>query len=107
MEMNLKILTQFNAGNVLIIAIVLGLILSKFLSGLLAGRIIKLNWRESSFFGASSMIQITTTLAVTYVASSFGLIDQALVNAVIIMSVITTIIGPILLKNLVKKPSKA
>lgn len=107
MEMNLKILTQFNAGNILMIAIVLGLILSKFLSGILAGRIIKLNWRESSFFGASSIIQITTTLAVTYVAASFGLIDQALVNAIIIMSVITTIIGPILLKNLVKKPSKA
>ncbi len=98
MQMDLSVFKQLGAGNMMMIAIVFGLILSKFLSGLLAGRLVKLSWKESSFFGSASIIQITTTLAVTYVGASLGILDNILVTSIIMMSVVTTIVGPIALK---------
>ncbi len=98
MEMDLAVFKQIGTGNLIIIAIVFGLIISKFVSGLIAGRLVKLSWKDSAFFGSASIIQITTTLAVTYVASSLGILDSVVVTAIILMSVVTTVIGPIMLK---------
>jgi len=97
MEMDLSILVKFDIQNILMISIVLGLILSKFLSGILGGRIVNLRWKHSLFFGSASIIQLTTTLAVVYAASTLNLLDSVLITSIIILSVITTIIGPILL----------
>jgi len=98
MEMDFSIFSHFDMNNVLMMLIIFGLIFSKFISGYIGGRLIKLSKRNSSFFGIASSIQITTTLAVTYVASSLGILDSILVTSIILMSLITTFIGPILLK---------
>lgn len=100
MEMNLKILFNLDPRNIILISLILGLILSKFLSGTLAGKILKLSERDSAIFGVSSIIQLTTTLAVAYAASSLKILDSLLVTTIIILSVITTITGPIILKFL-------
>lgn len=100
MEMDLKILFNFDPRNIILISLILGLILSKFLSGTLAGKILKFSKRDSAIFGVSSIIKLTTTLAVTYAASSLKILDSFLVTTIIIISVITTIIGPIILKFL-------
>ncbi len=100
MEMDLKLLLNFDATNVIIISIISGLIISKFLSGYMAGRAISLSSKDSAVFGVSSMIQLTTTLAVIYVASSLGILDSVLVTSIILLSIITTILGPVLLKIL-------
>jgi len=98
MEMDLSILGKFNITDILLVSIVLGLIISKFISGLIGGRLVHLSFKESSLFGFSSIIQLTTTLAVTYAASSLGILDNALVTSVIMLSVVTTILGPLLLR---------
>lgn len=103
MKMDLKILTQFSLANLLMISIVFGLIFSKLFSGYIAGRIIKLPKKESLFFGSASTIQITTTLAVAYAASEIGILDINLLTSIVMMSVITTIVGPIFLKYISSK----
>ncbi len=101
MKMDLSILTSFDIKNLLMVSIIFGLIISKFCSGYFGGKLVKLSSPESLFFGTASTIQITTTLSVTYAASSLGILDSALVTAIIIMSVITTLLGPLLLRFLV------
>jgi len=104
MEMDLSIFRTFNISDVIIIAIVLGLISSKFLSGYIGGRLVRLSGHDSAIFGTASIIQLTTTLAVVYVASSLELLDSTLVTAIILLSIITTIFGPVLLRLLIGSP---
>jgi Kef-type K+ transport system membrane component KefB len=98
MNMDLTIFTQFDVRNVLIISVVGGLILSKFLSGYVGGRIVKLNKRDSLMFGSVSTTQLTTTLAAAYAGSSLGLLDETLVTAVVTLSVVTNLLVPLLMR---------
>ncbi len=96
MDLDLSVLKSFDVKNLLMLAIILGLILSKLISGYIAGRLVKLSKKNSALFGSISITQLTTTLAVTYTASSIGLLDSVLVSSIIILAIITTILGPIL-----------
>ncbi len=96
MDINISLLKEFDVRNVLMISLVLGLILSKFFSGYIAGKMVGLSKKEASLFGSISITQLTTTLAVTYAASSVGLLDSTLTTSIILLAVITTIIGPVL-----------
>lgn len=98
MEVDLSILKNFDAGNLLMMSIILSLIFSKFLSGFFAAKFLKISNKFSFIFGSLTIIQITTTLAVTYAAASLGLLDNVLVTSIILMSVISTILGPLLLR---------
>jgi len=103
MEMDLSLFRKFDVSDILMIALIFGLILSKFLSGLLAGKIVKLSKKDSLTFGTISIVQLTTTLAVTFAASSLGLLDNAIITSIILLSIITTIIGPIAVSYIVKR----
>jgi Kef-type K+ transport system membrane component KefB len=96
MDIDISLLKNFDINNILMILLILGLIISKFFSGYLAGRLIKLTKKDSALFGSISITQLTTTLAVTYVASSMGLLDSALVTSIIILAIVTTFVGPFL-----------
>ncbi len=77
--------------------VVAGSIVSKFASGFLGARFVGFDSRESLLFAVSSIPQLSTTLAVAFSAFSFGYIDQTLVTAMIVLSVITVLISPTLL----------
>jgi Kef-type K+ transport system membrane component KefB len=96
MDMDLTIFRAFNFQNIIIISLMLGLIISKFGSGYLAGRLVKFSKKDSLLFGSISMTQLTTTLAVTYAASSLGLLDTVLVTSIVLLSIVTTLLGPLL-----------
>jgi len=106
MEMNLSLLLTFDMGEFLMVLIVVGLISSKLASGYIGGRVVKLSGKDSALFGVTSIMQLTTTLAVTYAAASLGILDSLLVTSVIILSIITTILGPVLLKVLLSLQSQ-
>jgi Kef-type K+ transport system membrane component KefB len=103
MEMNVSLLREFDIANILMFLLIFGLIFSKMVSGYFAGRIIRLSKKDSMLFGSISITQLTTTLAVTYAASSLGLLDSVLVTSIILLSVITTFLGPILVSFITKK----
>tara|TARA_Y100000310_G_C20628744_1_gene787420 strand:- start:97 stop:1350 length:1254 start_codon:yes stop_codon:yes gene_type:complete len=98
MDMDLTIFAQFDVRNVLIISVIGGLILSKFLSGYIGGRLVKLKKRDSAMFGSVSTTQLTTTLAAAYAGSSLGLLDETLVTAVVTLSVVTNLLVPLLMR---------
>lgn len=91
-------------GNSLVIAVLLvsTSIISKMASGTLGAKIVGFNNPQSLFFGASSIPQLSTTLAATYTAREFGLIDESIVAAMVVLSVISILIGPLLMTSMIK-----
>ena len=97
MEIDYSLFRSFEVSSKLMIIMIFGLIASKIISGFISGKIIGMPLKDRTIFGIISTVQLTTTLAVTYTASSSGLFDNVLTTSVIILSIITIIIGPILL----------
>jgi Kef-type K+ transport system membrane component KefB len=103
MEMDISLFKHFNITNILMISLIFGLISSKFISGYIAGRIVKLSKRNSLVFGSISIVQLTTTLAVTFAAASLDLLDNILVTSIILISIISVLLGPLLVSYIAKK----
>jgi Kef-type K+ transport system membrane component KefB len=94
----------FNASGaiVLVISIIAGLIGSKIISGWIGAKLAGFTFLQSLFFGASLVPQLSTTLAVAFTSFSFGFIDQQLIIAMVVLSIVSVMIGPILM-NLLSK----
>jgi Kef-type K+ transport system membrane component KefB len=95
-------LTVFtDVGNVLLTmsALVLALVASKYISGYGAARMIGFDSTESNFFAATSLPQLSTTLATAFVVFSLGLIDQTLLTSLVVLSVVTVLLSPILIRR--------
>ena len=103
---NLGIFLEANGAALLIITIVLGSLISKFASGWLGGRIVGFTSPQSLLIGASAIPQLSTTLAVVFTAAALGLLNQELIVAMVILSAVTTFVGPLLIqmfsRNIVK-----
>jgi Kef-type K+ transport system membrane component KefB len=84
-------------------AIVLGLLLSKFCAGFLAGRINGYTLLESSYLGITVTPQLSTALAVAFLGLGEGIIDDALVAAIVVLAVVTATIAPIITEYLSSK----
>lgn len=94
-SMDFSVFAELSSALALITVIVVGSVLSKLVSGTLGGRVVGFNKAQSLFFGASSIPQLSTTLAAVFSASAAGLLTAELVTALIILSVISTLVGPI------------
>ena len=109
---NLGIFFESYSAALLIAAVVLGSLISKFVSGWIGGRIIGFTSSQSLLIGASTIPQLSTTLAVAFTAVDLGLLDQKLIAALVILSTITTFLGPLLMQvfrryaNPVRSPSR-
>ncbi len=98
MGMDWSVFSQFDFKNTILIVLPLGLIFSKLFSGYISGRLSNLDHKESSVFGIVSTSQLTTTLAATYAAVGLGLIDNLVFTAILVLSIVTTILAPLMLK---------
>ncbi len=76
---------------------------SKFISGWIGGRLMGFNSTESALVGASTIPQLSTTLAVAFVGLEFNLLDQQLITAMIALSIVTTFVGPLLVAMIANK----
>lgn len=103
MEIELGLLLGLDYRNLFTLAIVVGLLASKVLSGYLSGRVVGFSTPEASLFGVASTVQLTTTLATVYAASATGLLDPIITTSIILLSVITTLVSPILLSFMAEK----
>ncbi|MBR9679483.1 MAG: cation:proton antiporter [Candidatus Altiarchaeota archaeon] len=102
MELDISLLVSLDYRNLFTFAIIIGLVLSKVLSGYISGISVKFSNRESLIFGVSSTVQLTTTLAVTYAVASAGLFDNVLTTSILLLSIFTTALSPIVLSWLSK-----
>jgi Kef-type K+ transport system membrane component KefB len=98
MEMDFAVFSLANSAGLVVVSIVLGSILSKFISGFIGGKIANFSTVNASVFGTASMIHLTTALAITFTASSLNILDPVLVTSMIILSIVTTILGPLVLR---------
>lgn len=106
MEIDLQSLISLNSHNLFTFAIIIGLVTSKLLSGYLSARVVGFSGVESSLFGISSTVQLTTTLVTVYAASTLGLLSTEITTSIILLSVITTFISPLALGFMAEKFKK-
>jgi len=106
MELDLGIILSAQYGNALLISIIVGSIAAKVGSGYFIARWAKFSKNHSMLFGVTSMAQLTTTLAVTYAASSLGILDSALITAIITLALVTTVLAPLILKIMSEEGKK-
>jgi Kef-type K+ transport system membrane component KefB len=101
MQTNLGI---FYSGTyvILILTIVLGLIVSKVVSGLLAGFLFKFSRKESLLIGFSTIPQLSTTLAVSFTARDYGLLNEEIITSLVILSIVTTFLAPFMITLIAK-----
>lgn len=102
----------FGSGSILLFTglLIAGSILSKFFGGIIAGKINGFTIKEGALIGVATIPQLSTTLAVAFAGFGLGLIDQDLVTALIALTIVTTLISPLLMKfirNLGKASNKA
>lgn len=87
--------------NILItFTILFSLILSKFFSGWIGGRVIGHRSMESAIIGVATIPQLSTTLVVALAGFELAIIDDVLISAIIVLSVVTTLLSPVLVKIL-------
>ncbi len=98
MNANLTILISKAQSLVITSSIVLGLILAKIAAGLLSGRIFNYGIDRSLALGFMTLPQLAVTLAATVVGKEMGIIPGGIFNAVVVMSVVTSLSSPILVK---------
>ena len=90
-----------NIGSVLLVVLVVvaTLVISKYSSGYIAARMVGFSKIESNFFAATSLPQLSTTLATAFVAFNLGLLDQVLLTSLVLLSVITVLISPLIIRR--------
>ncbi|WP_414529663.1 cation:proton antiporter [Nodularia chucula] len=77
----------------LTIAIVVGLIMSKFLAAFCTKVLYRYNREEMLTMWSLSIPQMGTTLAATFVGYQAGLLPEAVLNSVVVLMLVTTLLG--------------
>lgn len=80
----------------LTLAIISGLIGSKFIAAWLASLIYRYSWVEMLSMWSLSLPQVAATLAATLVGYQQGILTQDILNSVIVLMVVTSILGPLI-----------
>ncbi|MUL38531.1 cation:proton antiporter [Gloeocapsopsis dulcis] len=80
----------------LTLAIVVGLVSSKFIAAFLAKLIYRYNWLEALTMWSLSIPQVGATLAATLVGYRAGLLNEGMLNSVIVLMLVTATLGPLL-----------
>ena len=90
-----------DVGSVLTVMLLLvgGLVISKYVSGFVGARAVGFDNTEANFYAATSLPQLSTTLATAFVAFNLGLLDQTLLTSLVILSVVTVLLSPLLMRR--------
>jgi len=100
METDLRVFFE-NFETVLIaIVVIAASAVTKFIAGWLGGLVDGFSPRERGLIGASVMPQLSTALAVVFAARELALLDEKVTTIVIMLSIVTTFIGPFIISKL-------
>ncbi|GMQ94959.1 MAG: cation:proton antiporter [Patescibacteria group bacterium] len=92
-------------GNALLITfvVVIGSVSAKFISGFIGGRLDGFSKDESALIGVATTPHLSTTLAAIFIGFKLGILDEKLLTAMIILSIITTLIAPTIMGKMAKR----
>ncbi|WP_125588288.1 cation:proton antiporter [Companilactobacillus jidongensis] len=91
---------------VFIVSLIIIAIIGKQLGGALGARLFHLTWSESNIVGAGMVSRGEMALVVANVALGAKLIDPNHYTAMIVVTVVTTIIAPLILKFFIQRATK-
>lgn len=97
LETDLTLLVRFQPRDLLVVSVLAGAVGSKLVGGFLGARWAGLAQSEAVFIGVASTMKLTVPLSATYVARDLGLIDSQLFSALVVLSVATSMIAPLVL----------
>jgi Kef-type K+ transport system membrane component KefB/nucleotide-binding universal stress UspA family protein len=83
----------------LVIAVVIGLIGSKFLAAFCVKGLYRYSWTETLTMWSLSLPQVAATLAAALVGFQVGLLSEALFNSVIVLMLVTSVLGPVITRR--------
>jgi len=83
--------------------IVLGLVFSKMIGGVVSGKLLGYSTVDSLAIGLTKVPQLTATLAAGVVGHQIGVFTDEVLASVVTLSVVTTLIGPVVTRNLLYK----
>ncbi|MTJ08298.1 sodium:proton antiporter [Anabaena sp. UHCC 0204] len=92
--LNLSEFIDSNSTIKLLIFMLLGLIICKFITAFFIKILYQYNWQETLTMWSLSMPVVGTTLAVTLVGYRSGLLSSAVFNNIIILTLITSLFSP-------------
>jgi len=75
------------------------LLLSKFLAAFLTQKLFRFRRLEMLTMWGMSLPQVATTLAAALVGNQAGLLSDAVLNAVVVMMLVTAILGPLIVRQ--------
>ena len=81
------------------LSIVTALLIGKYLAAEIARRLYGFRKQEMLTMWGMSLPQVATTLAAALVGNQAGLLDDEVLNAVVIMMLVTALIGPLIVKH--------
>src|SRR5690606_21422335 len=97
-RIDLNVLRQDDAALAFILVVVIASMLAKFVSGWIGGRLVGLSSREGALIGAATIPQLSTSLAAAITGVEFGIISNELMTAIVALTVVTTFIGPFIVR---------
>jgi len=106
-QMNLPALFQSTEAILFTAVLVMGLIVSKVVSGFIAGRLANFSKEESLVMGIATTPQLSTTLATAFAAKEFGLLNDTIIAGLISLTVITAVFSPLALNFAVGRLKKS
>ncbi len=101
-ETDLTVFQKAGDALILTLAVTGGLIISKVLSGYLAGHLAGFKGKKNLLFGFASVPQLSTSLAVAFTALELGLLDSSLQVGIVFLSIVTVLIAPFIVGSLAK-----
>lgn len=96
---DISLLSGASGAGLLSLCVVGGLILSKFTSTFLGSYVTGFSVRQSAFIGTALTPHLSTALAVAFSGLSLGIIDDKMITALVLLSIVTTLIAPIFLMS--------
>lgn len=98
MKTDITVFARGTTEVILVGVILAGSMLGKFGSGWLGARIIGFRKTNALTVGFATMPHLSTALAVVFTAVGLGLLQPELIAAMVILSIVTTIIAPLALR---------
>jgi Kef-type K+ transport system membrane component KefB len=89
----------------IVLAVVVTSIVSKFFSGWVSGLFLGFKQTQSALIGCATIPQLSTTLAVVFTAVELGLLESNIIVAMVVLSIVTTLVAPIGVRILASKLS--
>jgi len=100
---NLQVFFEVKGAVLLAVLIIVGSMGSKMLSGWLASKVNGFSNTESLLIGVATTPSLTTTLAVAFTGFEMGILSQSVVTVLVLLSVVTTLAGPLAINYLAKR----